>query len=238
MSVCVCQDWALGVLHAKIIAAITLMGPQWWLKAAIEQVGLMLSHHLTTLLGQNLTRLWRLPPGPACRCMLMASGTWTSVWSCMAWLLQWSASCCWPSASPTPSPRASRRCWVREGSTAEGGAPQLGAPAPHPDDPSSFPGVQPEMQTLVERRIYPFLLMLLTLLVVLTFQIRQFRRLYEHIKNDKSVSLSHTHTHTQQADGCSFPLSAGSCLTLGWVCGTAAVDCCRSSVLLPPVERW
>lgn len=32
------QDWALGVLHAKIIAAITLMGPQWWLKTVIEQV--------------------------------------------------------------------------------------------------------------------------------------------------------------------------------------------------------
>ncbi|CDQ79533.1 unnamed protein product [Oncorhynchus mykiss] len=32
------QDWALGVLHAKIIAAITLMGPQWWLKSVIEQV--------------------------------------------------------------------------------------------------------------------------------------------------------------------------------------------------------
>ena len=36
----VCQDWALGVLHAKIIAAITLMGPQWWLKTVIEQVSL------------------------------------------------------------------------------------------------------------------------------------------------------------------------------------------------------
>ncbi|MGH0145319.1 UNVERIFIED_CONTAM: hypothetical protein FKN15_049206 [Acipenser sinensis] len=34
------QDWALGVLHAKIIAAITLMGPQWWLKTVIEQVSL------------------------------------------------------------------------------------------------------------------------------------------------------------------------------------------------------
>lgn len=38
--VCVWQDWALGVLHAKIIAAITLMGPQWWLKTVIEQVSL------------------------------------------------------------------------------------------------------------------------------------------------------------------------------------------------------
>lgn len=36
------QDWALGVLHAKIIAAITLMGPQWWLKTVIEQVGFIL----------------------------------------------------------------------------------------------------------------------------------------------------------------------------------------------------
>lgn len=37
----VLQDWALGVLHAKIIAAITLMGPQWWLKTVIEQVSFM-----------------------------------------------------------------------------------------------------------------------------------------------------------------------------------------------------
>lgn len=28
------------MLHAKIIAAITLMGPQWWLKTVIEQVSL------------------------------------------------------------------------------------------------------------------------------------------------------------------------------------------------------
>lgn len=50
-----------------------------------------------------------------------------------------------------------------------------------------FIGVQPEMQTLVERRIYPFLLMVVMLLAILTFQIRQFKRLYEHIKNDKLV---------------------------------------------------
>lgn len=53
-----------------------------------------------------------------------------------------------------------------------------------------FLGVQPEMQTLVERRIYPFLLMVVTLLAILSFQIRQFKRLYEHIKNDKSVQDS------------------------------------------------
>lgn len=50
---------------------------------------------------------------------------------------------------------------------------------------SLYVGVQPEMQTLVERRIYPFLLMVFILLAILSFQIRQFKRLYEHIKNDK-----------------------------------------------------
>lgn len=43
------------------------------------------------------------------------------------------------------------------------------------------------MQILVERKIYPFLLMVVVLLAFLSFQIRQFKRLYEHIKNDKSV---------------------------------------------------
>ena len=32
------QDWALGVLHTKIICAVTMMGPQWWLKRVMEQV--------------------------------------------------------------------------------------------------------------------------------------------------------------------------------------------------------
>ncbi|XP_076322286.1 LOW QUALITY PROTEIN: E3 ubiquitin-protein ligase MARCHF6-like [Tachypleus tridentatus] len=32
------QDWALGVLHTKIVCAVTLMGPNWWLKRLLEQV--------------------------------------------------------------------------------------------------------------------------------------------------------------------------------------------------------
>lgn len=46
-------------------------------------------------------------------------------------------------------------------------------------------GVTLEMQNLVQRRIYPFLLMVVFLMGILSFQIRQFKRLYEHIKNDK-----------------------------------------------------
>lgn len=46
-------------------------------------------------------------------------------------------------------------------------------------------GVTAEMQNLVHRRIYPFLLMVVVLMGILSFQVRQFKRLYEHIKNDK-----------------------------------------------------
>lgn len=46
-------------------------------------------------------------------------------------------------------------------------------------------GVTAEMQNLVQRRIYPFLLMVVVLMAILSFQVRQFKRLYEHIKNDK-----------------------------------------------------
>lgn len=34
---CAWQDWALGVLYTKIACAVTLMGPNWWLKAALER---------------------------------------------------------------------------------------------------------------------------------------------------------------------------------------------------------
>lgn len=53
-----------------------------------------------------------------------------------------------------------------------------------------FAGVTPEMEILMQRRIYPFLLMVVSLIGILSFQIRQFKRLYEHIKNDKYETFS------------------------------------------------
>uniref|UniRef100_A0AAQ6A944 E3 ubiquitin-protein ligase MARCHF6 n=1 Tax=Amphiprion ocellaris TaxID=80972 RepID=A0AAQ6A944_AMPOC len=123
------QDWALGVLHAKIIAAITLMGPQWWLKTVIEQV------YANGIRNIDLHFIVRRLAAPVI-CVLLLS-------LCLPYTI------------------------------SKGITPLL--------------GVQPKMQTLVERRIYPFLLMVVMLLAILSFQIRQFRRLYEHIKNDKSV---------------------------------------------------
>ncbi|CAB3989401.1 E3 ubiquitin- ligase MARCH6 isoform X1 [Paramuricea clavata] len=32
------QDWALGVLHTKIICAMAMMGPEWWLKRVLDQI--------------------------------------------------------------------------------------------------------------------------------------------------------------------------------------------------------
>jgi len=49
-----------------------------------------------------------------------------------------------------------------------------------------------EVQNLVLRRIYPFILGVVLFVAFCMFQARQFRRLYEHIKNDKYVS-SHRH---------------------------------------------
>uniref|UniRef100_A0A8C4EXZ9 E3 ubiquitin-protein ligase MARCHF6 n=1 Tax=Dicentrarchus labrax TaxID=13489 RepID=A0A8C4EXZ9_DICLA len=121
------QDWALGVLHAKIIAAITLMGPQWWLKTVIEQV------YANGIRNIDLHFIVRGLAAPVI-CVLLLS-------LCVPYTI------------------------------SKGITPLL--------------GVQPEMQTLVERRIYPFLLMVVILLAILSFQIRQFKRLYEHIKNDK-----------------------------------------------------
>ncbi|XP_063308004.1 E3 ubiquitin-protein ligase MARCHF6 isoform X1 [Pelobates fuscus] len=121
------QDWALGVLHAKIIAAITLMGPQWWLKTVIEQV------YANGIRNIDLHFIIRKLAAPVISVLLLSL--------CIPYII------------------------------AAGIVPYI--------------GVTPEMQNLVQRRIYPFLLMVVILMGILSFQIRQFKRLYEHIKNDK-----------------------------------------------------
>ncbi|XP_063154817.1 E3 ubiquitin-protein ligase MARCHF6 [Candoia aspera] len=121
------QDWALGVLHAKIIAAITLMGPQWWLKTVIEQV------YANGIRNIDLHFIIQKLAAPVISVLLLSL--------CVPYIV------------------------------ASGIAPLL--------------GVTPEMQNLVQRRIYPFLLMVVVLMGILSFQVRQFKRLYEHIKNDK-----------------------------------------------------
>ncbi|XP_013384428.2 E3 ubiquitin-protein ligase MARCH6 [Lingula anatina] len=121
------QDWALGVLHAKIICAVTMMGPQWWLKNVMERV------YNDGLRNMNLTFILTNLCIPVIGCLSMSLA------------------------------------------------------APYVVAKSIVPmfGVDFETENLVYRRIYPSLLTLLTFVGFCTMQVKQFRKLYEHIKNDK-----------------------------------------------------
>lgn len=43
----------------------------------------------------------------------------------------------------------------------------------------------PQLRNVIARRVYPLVLLISVILGIVTFQIRQFAKLYEHIKNDK-----------------------------------------------------
>nr|KAG5690984.1 hypothetical protein BaRGS_007331 [Batillaria attramentaria] len=121
------QDWALGVLHAKIICAITMMGPQWWLKRVMEQV------YNDGLRNMNLCYILN----KLCLPVVCALGMMLAIPYIIAKSL----------------------------------VPAL--------------GIGFELQNMVLRRIYPFLVAVMVSAAMLVFQVRQFRRLYNHIKDDK-----------------------------------------------------
>lgn len=121
------QDWALGVLHAKIVCAVTMMGPQWWLKRVIEQV------YNDGIRNMNL----RFIITKLCAPVMGILGMSLSL------------------------PYVVAKSFV------------------------PFLGFNFQTQNLVLRRIYPLLLACIIFVLFGIFQIRQFKRLYEHIKNDK-----------------------------------------------------
>jgi len=51
--------------------------------------------------------------------------------------------------------------------------------------PIGFSVTNLELLNLVDRRIFPLILVLVVIYGIIMFQIRQFTKLYEHIKNDK-----------------------------------------------------
>ncbi|XP_065342730.1 E3 ubiquitin-protein ligase MARCHF6 isoform X2 [Cloeon dipterum] len=124
---CAWQDWALGVLYTKIACAVTLMGPNWWLKAALERA------YRDGLRELDLVRVMRELAAP----VLMGFG--------------------------------------------------LALAVPYILSQSIVPlfVTNPSTKVLLARRIYPFLLLASLCIGAGAFQVRQFRRLYEHIKNDK-----------------------------------------------------
>ena len=121
------QDWALGVLYTKIACALTLMGPDWALKRAIEQA------YRDGLRDINLNFIVRELGIPVITCFGLALAV-----------------------------------------------PYVIA---HSILPVFFPN--PLTRTLISRQIYPFFLLIAFVIGIVVLQVRQFRKLYVAIKNDK-----------------------------------------------------
>ncbi|XP_072169738.1 E3 ubiquitin-protein ligase MARCHF6-like [Diadema setosum] len=121
------QDWALGVLQAKILCALTMMGPSWWLKDVLEQV------YQDGLRQLNLTFITRRLAFPVTICLLIALS------------------------------------------------------APYAFAVGIFPlfGLDAETNHQMSRRIYPLIVSVIIGVSLVVFQAKQFKKLYEHIKNDK-----------------------------------------------------
>ncbi|XP_069958511.1 E3 ubiquitin-protein ligase MARCHF6 isoform X2 [Cherax quadricarinatus] len=136
------QDWALGVLYTKIMCALVMMGPNWWLKTNLEHI------YLGGVRGLDLN--------------LLVGQTALPVIACLG------------------------ACLTVPYVTAHSIAP-LVAP--------------PNALILVERRIYPALLVITLLSSLIIMQVVQFTRLYEHIKNDKYLVgrrlVNYDHTSSQ-----------------------------------------
>ncbi|XP_044252941.1 E3 ubiquitin-protein ligase MARCHF6 [Tribolium madens] len=121
------QDWALGVLYTKIACAVTMMGPDWFLRAAIERA------YRDGIRDMHLSFIFRQLAAP----VIISFGLALAVPYVLAYSIV----------------------------------------------PVFVSNLQ--MRNLVARRIYPFLLLLGVVGAVVVLQIRQFKKLYEHIKNDK-----------------------------------------------------
>lgn len=136
------QDWALGVLYMKIACAITLMGPDWSLRQAIERTyrdGFMRLD--LKLMMQDLAR-----PVIAVLSLSLAV-PYVVAYSIVPLIV---------------------------------------------NDES--------LKLLIARRIYPTLMLMIIVIKCMMMQVRQFKRLYEHIKNDKYLVgrrlVNYNHTNS------------------------------------------
>lgn len=121
------QDWALGAMYTKITIALTFMGPDWWLKRAIEQL------YQDGLRGLNLGYL--IPQ------LVVPAVTFLGLALALPYVV------------------------------AHGITPVLISDM--------------ELVTIIQRRIYPSLLLIIAVSGLIILQLKQFRKLYEHIKNDR-----------------------------------------------------
>ena len=111
----------------KITIALTFMGPDWWLKRAIEQL--------------YLDGLRRLNLGFLIPKLVIPAVTALGLSLCLPYIMAHSL-----------------------------------APLVLTD---------PHILVMIQRRIYPFLLLLVVTTGLIVVQLKQFKKLYEHIKNDR-----------------------------------------------------
>ncbi|KAG5885923.1 hypothetical protein JTB14_010952 [Gonioctena quinquepunctata] len=121
------QDWALGVLYTKIACAITMMGPDWSLRAAIERA------YRDGIRDMNLTFIFKELAAPVIICFGLALS--------IPYIIAYSVV------------------------------------------PIFVMNLH--LRNFVARRLYPSLLLVSVVILIVNLQIRQFKKLYEHIKNDK-----------------------------------------------------
>lgn len=138
------QDWALGVLYTKIACALTLMGPDWALKRAIEQA------YLDGLRDMDLKFIIRELATPVISCFGLAL------------------------AIPYVIAHSILPIFFQNQFT----------------------------RVLIARRIYPFFLIVIIAIGIVIFQIKQFKKLYVAIKNDKYLVgkrlVNYDHRQRQQ----------------------------------------
>jgi len=137
------QDWALGAMYTKITIALTFMGPDWWLKQAIEQLYQD---------GIRNINLYRLVPN-----LVVPSVTRIGLALSLPYIV------------------------------SHGLAPLI---------VTDF-----DLLILIQRRIYPFLLLTVLFVSLLLLQFRQFVKLVEHIKNDRYLVgrrlVNYNHEHRE-----------------------------------------
>uniref|UniRef100_A0A0A9XZ87 E3 ubiquitin-protein ligase MARCHF6 n=2 Tax=Lygus hesperus TaxID=30085 RepID=A0A0A9XZ87_LYGHE len=121
------QDWALGVLYTKIVCAVTMMGPDWRLRRAIERT------YRDGFRNMQLKFVVEEVAFPVITCL--------AIFLAVPYVIAHSIV-----------PLFVQNAFIR---------------------------------IVVARRIYPSVLVLAVIIILVSFQLRQFAKLYEHIKNDK-----------------------------------------------------
>ncbi|XP_026325179.1 E3 ubiquitin-protein ligase MARCH6 [Hyposmocoma kahamanoa] len=139
------QDWALGVLYTKIVCALTMMGPDWRMRRAIEKA------YRDGIREMDLKFILTEVAAPIV-------------------------------------------CWL---------GLALAVPYALAHSVAPLLVASHAQRNLLARRVYPALLLITVLTALAVFQIRQFRKLYEHIKNDKYLVgqrlVNYDHRRQKQA---------------------------------------